>query len=58
MFRNIGTTEILIIVLVLVVLFGGKKINQLARGLGEAGRELKKAKKKVEDTRAEVNKKN
>lgn len=34
---------ILIIVLILAVLFvGGKKLPELARGVGEAGRELKK----------------
>ena len=56
MFRNIGTTEILVVVLVLVLLFGGKKITELARGLGEAGRELKKAKGELEETKKEVNK--
>ncbi len=34
---------ILIIVLIITVLFvGGKKLPELARGVGEAGRELKK----------------
>ena len=30
----LGTTELLIIVLVLLLLFGGRKIPELARGLG------------------------
>ncbi|MBP9817231.1 twin-arginine translocase TatA/TatE family subunit [Candidatus Shapirobacteria bacterium] len=47
MFQNLGAGELLIIVLVLVVLFGGNKITELAKGAGIAGRELKKAKKEL-----------
>ena len=43
MFQNIGTTEIIIIAVVLMVLFGAKKLPEFARGLGESGKELKKA---------------
>ncbi|MFA7301576.1 MAG: twin-arginine translocase TatA/TatE family subunit [Candidatus Shapirobacteria bacterium] len=43
MFRNIGTTEILIIVTVLLVLFGGKKLPELGRGIGDTIKEFKKA---------------
>jgi len=43
MFRNLGTTEIIIIAVVLIILFGAKKLPELARGLGETGRELKSA---------------
>jgi sec-independent protein translocase protein TatA len=41
---NFGKTEIIIlIVLVIIVLFvGGKKLPELARGVGQAGKELKK----------------
>lgn len=42
MFQNIGTTEIIIILVVLMILFGAKKIPEFARGLGEAGTEFKK----------------
>jgi len=42
MFQNIGTPEILVIALVLMVLFGAKKIPEFARGLGEAGSQFKK----------------
>ncbi|OGG26118.1 hypothetical protein A2960_03945 [Candidatus Gottesmanbacteria bacterium RIFCSPLOWO2_01_FULL_39_12b] len=44
---NIGSTELVIIGVVLLVLFGGKKLSELARGIGESGRELKKAKKEI-----------
>lgn len=39
----LGTQEILLIVLVVLLLFGGTKIPQLMRGLGEGIRELRKA---------------
>lgn len=42
--KNIGTTEIVIIFLVVLLLFGGKKLNELARGLGESTKEAKKVK--------------
>jgi len=42
MFQNIGTVEIIIIALVLMILFGAKKIPEFAKGLGEAGSEFKK----------------
>lgn len=40
---GIGTTEIIIIAVVLLVLFGGKKLPELAKGMGEAIKEFKKA---------------
>lgn len=43
MFSNIGTTEIVVVALVLLVLFGGKKLPELARGVGDSIREFKKA---------------
>jgi len=41
--KNIGSTELLIILAVLVLLFGGKKIPEFVRGISEAIREFKKA---------------
>jgi len=43
MFQNIGTSEIIIIAIVLLILFGGKKLPELARGLGQASSEFRKA---------------
>ena len=40
---NIGVGEILILVLILIILFGGKKIPELAKGLGKGIRSFKKA---------------
>lgn len=47
---RLGLLEILIILLVIVLLFGAKKIPELARSLGKAGREYKKAKEEADDT--------
>jgi len=45
MFRSIGTTELLIIAAVILLLFGGKKIPELFKGLADAVKEFKKASK-------------
>lgn len=47
MFANIGTTEILIIGLVLLVLFGGSQLPRVARHLGKSGKEIAKANKEL-----------
>ena len=41
MFRQIGAWEIVIIAVVLVFLFGAKKIPELARSIGKSGKELR-----------------
>lgn len=38
---NLGPTELLIILVVILVLFGGAKLPQLARSLGQAQKEFK-----------------
>ena len=48
-----GPTEIVIIVLVLVLLFGGRKIPELMRGLGQGMKELKKATKDEPEPQSE-----
>jgi sec-independent protein translocase protein TatA len=45
---NFGVTEIVLILLVVVLLFGGRKIPELMKGLGQGMKEFKKA-SKVED---------
>jgi sec-independent protein translocase protein TatA len=49
MLRSIGPTELLVILVVLVLLFGGKKIPELAKGLGEGIRHFKGAIKEEEE---------
>lgn len=40
---NLGATEIILILLVVVLLFGGKKIPELFKGIGQGMKEFKKA---------------
>jgi len=40
---NIGFSELLIILFIIVLLFGARKLPELARGLGQGIREFKKA---------------
>ncbi len=49
MFGNLGAGEIILIVLVILLLFGAKKIPELAQGLGKGMKEFKKSLKDVED---------
>jgi TatA/E family protein of Tat protein translocase len=49
MFSNLGITEILIIVFVILILFGAKKIPELAQGIGKGMKEFKKAIKDVDE---------
>ncbi len=43
MFGSIGPTEWLIILVIILLIFGGSKIPSLAKGLGQGLREFKKA---------------
>lgn len=43
--NNIGPTELIILVLILIVFFGGRIIMRLAKTSGEIVREIKKIKK-------------
>ncbi len=45
----IGGQEIIVIALIVLVLFGGKKIPELMKGLGKGVKEYKKAMNGVED---------
>ena len=49
MFANLGMTEILIIMLVVVIIFGGKKIPELAKGVGKGIRLFKSELKDVKE---------
>ncbi len=44
-----GYSEWIVIVLVILLLFGAKRLPELARGLGKSIREFKKATSEVED---------
>ena len=49
MFGNLGAGEIILILLVILILFGAKKIPELASGIGKGMSEFKKGLKDVED---------
>ena len=46
---NMSPMAIVLIVLLVVLLFGGSKLPELARGLGKARREFKRASDEIED---------
>jgi len=50
---GIGLTELIIIAIILLVLFGGKKLPELGKGIGEAVREVKGATKDKGDKKKE-----
>ncbi|WP_408870315.1 twin-arginine translocase TatA/TatE family subunit [Blattabacterium cuenoti] len=51
-----GTTEIVVIVILALLLFGGKKIPELMKGLGTGLKEFKKASEDEKDSESEVKK--
>jgi sec-independent protein translocase protein TatA len=53
---NFGFTEILLILLVVVLLFGGRKIPELMKGLGQGMKEFKKASQIDDDDKDKDNK--
>lgn len=57
-FGNIGATEIILIALVVLLFFGGKKIPELMKGLGKGVKSFKEGVNGIEkDLKAEPEKK-
>ena len=56
MLRSIGLPELLVILVVAVLLFGGKKIPEVAKGLGEGIKNFKSALKTEEQTHVDEKK--
>lgn len=52
---GIGTQEILIIALIILLLFGGRKIPELMRGLGKGIKSFKDGMKEVDDEAKDLN---
>lgn len=53
MFSGIGMQELLLLFLLILLLFGAKRIPDIAHGLGRGIRDFKKA---LKDTQDEINK--
>ncbi len=49
LFLNLGTGEIILIVAIILLLFGGRKIPELMRGLGKGVKSFKQGMNEVED---------
>jgi sec-independent protein translocase protein TatA len=47
-FGNFGGPDIIIVLLIVLVLFGAKKLPELARGLGQSMNEFKKAREEMD----------
>ena len=54
MLRSIGPTEWVVIVILVVVLFGGKKIPQLMKGMAQGIKEWKAIKQPAKETVEEL----
>jgi sec-independent protein translocase protein TatA len=54
MFGSLGATEIILIIVAIILLFGAKKIPELAQGIGKGMKEFKKAVKEVEEDITEI----
>src|SRR5438270_12579475 len=48
-FMNLAGPDLIVILLIILVLFGAKKLPELARGMGQAVREFQKAKDEFTD---------
>ena len=46
---SLGPWEIVLIILVIILIFGGKKIPELARGLGKGLKEFRKTTNEIKD---------
>ena len=52
-FLDLGAPELLIILLIVLVLFGGKKLPELSKSLGQSMRELRKGISDSDDKKEE-----
>ena len=49
LFGNLGTTELIVILVVVLLLFGGRKIPELMHGIGKGVRSFKKVMNEIEE---------
>ncbi len=53
---NLGPTELILVLGVIIIFFGAKKIPELAQGMGKGIREFRKAAREIEETKTELKK--
>ena len=51
MFGSIGPSELIFLMLIILLLFGSKRLPELARGIGKGYRQFRKA---IEDVKEEI----
>ncbi len=56
MLRSIGMPELLVIGAVAVLLFGGRRVGELGKGIGDSIREFRKSYKDMDEAAREVKK--
>lgn len=54
-FLDLGTPQLLLILAIVLVLFGAKKLPELSKSLGESARELRKGLNGEEETKKDSN---
>lgn len=52
--KNLGSGELVIVVLIVCGLLGSSKLKQLAEGLGVSAKELKKVKEELDNVKSDV----
>lgn len=53
---GLGTSEMILILVIVLLLFGGSKIPELMKGIGKGIKELKKGMNDVDDVKEEIKK--
>jgi len=51
---NIGTTELILFLLIILIIFGAGKLPQVGEALGKAIRGFKQAQKELDETAGEI----